>query len=123
MHHGSKSAKRTVFYGNLSTMNHLDKGVLSKKEKELKTKVSTTRNLDLTDSNATTCNGGITYLGAGRPGSYRDQNGVKRFVGKKEELKSTQRLAVHGFSVHITKSHGCVGVVLLLPKPTKPQAS
>ena len=32
-------------------------GVLSKKEKELKTKVSTTRNLDLTDSNATTCDG------------------------------------------------------------------
>lgn len=76
MHHGSKSAKRTVFYGNLSTMNHLDKGVLSKKEKELKTKVSTTR-------------------------SYRDQNGVKRFVGKKEELKSTQSYPERlGDSIH-----------------------
>lgn len=43
LHHGAASSKRSVFWGNLSAMNDLDKGKMSRSEKETKTKVKTTR--------------------------------------------------------------------------------
>ena len=43
LHHGGLSSKRTVFYGNLSSMNMLDKGTLSRQEREAKTSNSLTR--------------------------------------------------------------------------------
>lgn len=43
MHHGGGSSKRSVFWGNVSTMGMLDKGTLSRAEKEKKTTVKTSR--------------------------------------------------------------------------------
>lgn len=43
LHHGGSSSKRSVFYGNVSTMADLDKGKMSRSEKERQTKVKTTR--------------------------------------------------------------------------------
>ncbi len=45
MHHGGRSSKRSVFWGNVSTMGSLDKGTLSREEREKKTKIKTTRDL------------------------------------------------------------------------------
>ena len=44
-HHGSTSPKRTVFMGNVATINRLDKGKLDRREREKRTKVKTTRNV------------------------------------------------------------------------------
>lgn len=41
--HGALSPKPTVFMGNVRTMNLLNKGTLSAKEKRSKTKIKTTR--------------------------------------------------------------------------------
>lgn len=34
MHHGGLTSKRSIFWGNVSTLGDLDKGVLSRAEKE-----------------------------------------------------------------------------------------
>ncbi|CAL1151299.1 unnamed protein product [Cladocopium goreaui] len=65
LHHGGSSSKRSVFWGNLSAMNALDKGKMTHAERMAKTTVKTTR-------------------------SYFDKAGRRRFVGQKKELKSTQ---------------------------------
>lgn len=65
LHHGAESSKRSVFYGNLSTMMGLDKGKLSRAEREKKTTRKTTR-------------------------KYIDKSGKARFVGDKVELKKSQ---------------------------------
>ena len=43
LHHGGSSSKRSIFWGNLSAMNELDKGKLSHAERSAKTTVKTTR--------------------------------------------------------------------------------
>lgn len=45
MHHGGRTSKRSIFWGNVSTMMGLDKGKLSRHEKEKKTTIRTTRDL------------------------------------------------------------------------------
>ena len=45
MHHGGLTSKRSVFWGNVSTLGDLDKGVLPRAEKEKKTKIKTSRDL------------------------------------------------------------------------------
>lgn len=45
MLHGAKSPKRTMFMGNMSTMEILDKGKLTKKERERRTGLKTTRSM------------------------------------------------------------------------------
>ena len=43
MHHGAPSGKRSITFSNHPLIRGLDLGVLSKKEREAKTKVKTTR--------------------------------------------------------------------------------
>lgn len=43
LHHGGTSSKRSVFWGNLSTMRDLDKGRMTQSERQSKTSVKTTR--------------------------------------------------------------------------------
>ena len=45
MLHGARSPKRTMFMGNMSTMGILDKGKLTKKEREKRTGLKTTRSM------------------------------------------------------------------------------
>jgi len=45
--HGSKSAKPTMMMGNLSSMNRLNKGKLTRRKRQKRTKLITTRTLAL----------------------------------------------------------------------------
>jgi len=94
MHHGGGSSKRSVFWGNVSTMGMLDKGTLSRAEREKKTTIKTSR-------------------------KYVDKSGVARFVGDKKELKRSQAYprgladSIHKLYVEELKSpvHGDLRVI------------
>ncbi|CAK9017795.1 unnamed protein product [Durusdinium trenchii] len=63
--HGGSSPKRTVFMGNVRSIDRLNKGKLTKSVRTKKTKIKTTR-------------------------KYIDKSGQRRFVGDKKQLKATQ---------------------------------
>lgn len=117
MHHGGGSSKRSVFWGNVSTMGMLDKGTLSRAEREKKTTIKTSRSSALNKFQKTcdrlcsfewfalNCDcamlhwcfwGGNPTCSINHPfvnrGKYVDKSGVARFVGDKKELKRSQIL-------------------------------
>lgn len=74
MHHGGPSAKRTWLWSNMPEISEMDRGTLSKAEREEKTKVQTVR-------------------------KYRDSKGKSHFVGL-PALSSSQNLAFYMHKVH-----------------------
>ena len=69
-----------MFMGNMTSMQSLDKGKLTQKERKRRTKVETSRAMTF-----------ISTVSSPR-GQYVDKDGKRRFQGKKKELKQTQLL-------------------------------
>ena len=87
---GASSAKRTMMFGNLPTMGLLNTGRLTKAMREQLTTVTTTRAMPQAAFGKVQSCGCWEHLYI--QGRYTDSQGVKRFQGKKSELKHTQLL-------------------------------